>query len=74
MKILMFALGLGVLATPALAAKSCDELKAEIEAKIQANGVPSFSLEIVDKGQAPADTKVVGSCGGGTKEIAYKRL
>ena len=36
------------LATSALAApKPCEELKAEIEAKIQAQGVPSYTLEIV---------------------------
>ena len=36
------------LATSALAVtKSCEELKAEIEAKIQANNVSSYTLEIV---------------------------
>ena len=35
-------------ATSTLAAvKPCEELKAEIEAKIQAQGVPSYTLEIV---------------------------
>lgn len=52
--------------------KSCDELKAEIEAKIKAKGVKSFTLDIVPA----ADTKeqtVVGSCDGGSKKIVYKR-
>lgn len=57
---------------PALAAKPCDELKAEIDAKIQANGVPAYSLEIVDKGAA-GDRQVVGSCAAGTREIVYQR-
>ena len=58
---------------PALAqAKDCEELKAQIEAKIKANGVTAYTLAIVDK-DAPDDGKVVGTCGGGTKKILYKR-
>jgi len=73
MKKLVVALGLMALAGTALAAgKPCEELKSEIAAKIDANGVPHYSLEIVDKGAA-TDGKVVGSCDGGTKEIVYKR-
>jgi hypothetical protein len=53
-------------------AKSCDELKGEIDAKIKKNGVEKFTLDIVDK-DAQADGKVVGTCGGGTKKIVYKR-
>ncbi len=62
-----------VVATPALARiKDCAELKAEIDAKITANGVKSFTTTIVDK-DAEVDGKVVGTCGGGTKKIVYKR-
>jgi hypothetical protein len=58
---------------PALAQrKDCGELKGEIEAKIKANGVEKFSLDVVDK-DAQADGKVVGTCDGGTKKIVYKR-
>jgi len=53
-------------------AKDCDELKGEIEAKIKKNGVEKFSLDIVDADKQ-ADGKVVGTCGGGTKKIVYKR-
>ena len=53
-------------------AKSCDELKGESDAKIKKNGVEKFTLDIVDK-DAQADGKVVGTCGGGTKKIVYKR-
>lgn len=53
-------------------AKDCEELKAEIEAKVKANGVTDYTLTIVDK-DAPDDGKVVGTCGGGTKKILYKR-
>jgi hypothetical protein len=65
--------GLMCLAAPAWGqSKSCDEIKAEIEQKITNNGVAQFSLTIVDK-DAPEDGKVVGTCGGGTKKIIYKR-
>jgi hypothetical protein len=52
--------------------KDCGELKGEIEAKIKANGVEKFTLDIVDA-DAQADGKVVGTCDGGTKKIVYKR-
>ena len=72
MKFAMLFAVLSLLAAPAMAMKSCDELKGEIEARIQSHGVKSFSLEIVAKGEAK-DAKVVGSCEGGSKEIAYKK-
>jgi hypothetical protein len=53
-------------------AKSCEELKGEIEAKIRQNGVTAFSLTVVAK-DAAEDGKVVGTCEGGTKKIVYKR-
>jgi hypothetical protein len=52
--------------------KSCDDLKAEIEAKIKKNGVEKFTLDIVDA-NAQADGKVVGTCGAGAKKIVYKK-
>jgi len=57
----------------ASASKSCEELKGEIQAKIEAKGVKNFSLEIVAKDAVPEGVKVVGSCEGGTKRITYKR-
>ena len=56
----------------AMAAKSCDELKQEIAAKIEANGVTNYTLEIVPNDQV-GDRQVVGSCGGGTMKIVYTR-
>ena len=53
-------------------AKSCDDLKAEIAKKIEANGVTNYTLDVLDKG-AQTDGKVVGTCGGGTKEIVYSK-
>ena len=72
MKKLILAVGLMVLAGGAMAAgKPCEELKAEIAAKLDSKGVKGYSLEIVNKGE-PAG-KVIGSCEGGTKEIVYRR-
>lgn len=73
MKKFILAVGLLSLAGAALAdGKSCEELKAEIAAKLDAKGVSGYSLEIVDKGAA-AGGKVVGTCEKGTQEIVYKR-
>jgi hypothetical protein len=54
------------------AAKSCDELKSEIAAKLDAKGVKSYSLEAIGNEEVK-DQKVVGSCDGGTKKIVYSR-
>jgi hypothetical protein len=72
MKKIIFALGLSLVATSALAQKDCEELRGEISAKLQAKGVKSFTLEIVPN-EKVKDEKVVGSCDGGTKKITYKR-
>ncbi len=53
--------------------KPCEELKAEIAKKLEAKNVKSYSLEIVPKDQEVTDGKVVGTCGGGTKKIIYRR-
>ena len=66
---------------------SCDDLKVRVDAKLQAKGVPSYTLEIVaiegssnttDAVSAlPAVTtskgKEVGTCNGGTKRIIYTK-
>ncbi|ROL67592.1 DUF1161 domain-containing protein [Pseudomonas vranovensis] len=63
-----------LLTTAALAApKPCEELKAEIEAKIQANNVSSYTLEIVKNDEVHDQNMVVGSCEGGTKKIIYQK-
>jgi hypothetical protein len=73
MKKFLLAVGLlSIAGTTMAAGKSCDDVKAEIDAKIKANGATSYTLEAVDKGTA-ADGKVVGTCDGGTKELVYKR-
>jgi len=52
--------------------KSCDKLKAEIQAKLDAKGVTGYALTIM----ASRDVKghhIVGSCEGNTKKIALNR-
>ncbi len=53
--------------------KSCEELKAEIAAKLEAKGVQGYTLEIVPADQVITNQKIVGSCDGGTKKIYYSR-
>ena len=66
---------------------TCDALQARVDAKLQAKGIPSYTLEIVpvenssnlkDTASAVAGTKaskgkVVGTCGGGTKRLIYTK-
>lgn len=59
-------------AAPAHARKDCEELKNEIAAKIDANGVKSYTLEAI-AADAESAAKVVGSCNGGTQRIVYQR-
>ncbi len=71
---LMMGIALGLLSSSALAApKPCEELRAEIEVKIQAAGVASYTLEIVPNEDAQDPNMVVGSCDGGSKKIIYQR-
>jgi hypothetical protein len=72
MKRLVVVVTLMLAASPAMAGKSCDELKVEIEAKLTAKGVKNFTLTVVPN-ESVKDQKVVGSCEGGTKKIIYKR-
>jgi hypothetical protein len=72
MKMPVLMVALSVVSTAAFAGKSCDELKTEIAAKIEANHVASYTLDIVANDQV-AERKVVGSCDGGTKKIVYER-
>jgi hypothetical protein len=59
-------------APAASARKSCDDLKSEIGAKLDAKGVKGYTLSIVTPEEAK-DGKVVGSCDGGKQRIVYKR-
>lgn len=72
MKKLLSAFVLSALVMPAWAQKSCDELKTEIAAKMEAKGVKRAQLEIVATEEVK-DQKVVGSCEGGKKKLTYKK-
>lgn len=68
------ALALALAVSPALAQrKDCNELKAEIDAKIEKNGVTAFTTTIVEMDAPEGDAKVVGTCDGQTKKILYRR-
>lgn len=71
-KFILAAALLSIAGSTLAAGKPCEELKAEIAAKLDAKGIANYSLEIVDKGAA-AGGKVVGSCDKGSKVIVYKQ-
>ena len=71
-KSILLALVLALAATPVLARKSCEELKGEIDAKLQAKGVKAWTIEIAGKDEQK-EGRVVGTCDGGTKKLVYKR-
>jgi len=74
MKRLALTLILGALTTSVFAApKSCEELKTEIEAKIQARNVSSYTLEVVSNEEVHDQNMVVGTCENGTKKIIYQK-
>jgi len=55
-----------------IALKSCDELKAEIQAKLDAKGLTGYSLTIMTREDVKGHN-IVGSCEGNTKKIALNR-
>lgn len=64
---------LAAAATPADAQRrSCEDLKMEIAAKLDAKGVRNYTLTIVSPEEAKGAT-IVGSCDGGTRRILYRR-
>jgi len=72
-KTLALALLASVLATPAFAAaKPCEELKAEIAARLDEKGVKNYTLSVVENDKV-GEAKVIGSCEGGSKKITYER-
>lgn len=81
-------IGLILVASPALAERlECDTLKASVDARLQAKGVLSYTLEIepITGSGHTAETssavsvskvnkgKVVGTCDGGTKRVIYTK-
>lgn len=67
---------LSAAASAMAAGKPCDELKAEIAAKLDEKGVKNYEIAAVenDKVAEKGDgAKVIGSCEGGTKKLTYVR-
>jgi len=55
------------------ARKSCDELQAEIQAKLDAKRLTGYALPIMAR-EALTGQQIVGSCEGNTKKIALNRV
>jgi len=72
MKIRISFIALALLSASFVAHASCDDVKSSIDAKIKANNVSNYTLDVVAKDQA-GDAKVVGQCDGGSKVIVYKK-
>ena len=51
-------------------AKDCNEVKAQIDAKINANGAVNYALQIVN-GPDVKEGQIVGNCDIGAKKIVY---
>ena len=79
---------LTLVSLPAIAERlTCDALKARLDAKLQAKGVQTYTLEIVPADGSNTTTatsgvpatskspkgKEVGTCDGGTKRLIYTR-
>jgi hypothetical protein len=71
MKQYAFLIALAVVSTQALATP-CDEVKAQIAAKLDAKHVTNYTLDVVDSDKS-GDSKVVGTCEGGAKKVVYSR-
>jgi general secretion pathway protein A len=52
--------------------KSCDKLKAKIQAQLDAKGITGYTLTIITREDVKGQ-HIVGSCEGDTKKIAYNR-
>lgn len=72
MKTVIVVLGLSLAVAPAFALKPCEELKAEIAAKLDAKSVKNYQLEIAGTADIKGQT-VIGSCEAGAKKITYTR-
>lgn len=55
-------------------AATCEELRAEIEAKVGAAGVSRFSVVVIEAATPlPLNARAVGSCDRGSKTIVYQQ-
>lgn len=70
--LLLSTIALLLAQTAQAAPKPCDELKAEIAAKLDEKGVKGYEIAAVENDKV-GDAKVIGSCDGGTKKLTYTR-
>ena len=61
------------LASASASATPCDQVSAQIDAKLKAKGVKAYTLEAIPVAEVK-EQKVVGSCAVGTKKIVYRRV
>lgn len=73
MKYVVLGLAMSLFAATAAAQKPCEELGAEISAKLEAKGVKGYSLQLVPSAQVKEDQRVVGSCNSGATKLVYRR-
>src|SRR5512145_2041074 len=71
-RLLRVALLIVAVVPVAALARDCNEVKAEIDAKIKAKGVTSYALQIVN-GTEVNEGRPVGTCDAGAKRIVYFR-
>lgn len=67
----LFSIALSACTGVASAASNCDDIAAQIDAKIRSAGVTRFALTTVTA-DATASGKVVGTCERGTRKIVYE--
>lgn len=72
MRHVVFGAAILLAASPVLSAKPCEELGAEISAKLESKGVRGYSLKLVPAVEVK-DQAVVGSCDNGAMKMVYRR-
>ncbi|QDL55964.1 DUF1161 domain-containing protein [Rhodoferax aquaticus] len=72
MKRIVYLAALALISSQAMAAKTCEEIKTAIAAKVESHGAKNFTLEIVEPDQT-GSKRVVGTCERGAKRIVYTR-
>lgn len=73
MKQIVIAVGMLVFSAPLLAGTPCEEVGAQISAKLDAKGVKNYTLEAVVADKVAEGQTVVGSCDGGKSKLVYSR-
>jgi hypothetical protein len=66
-------LAVSVLMSTSVLATPCDEVKAQVAAKLDAKHVANYALDAVPSDQQDVQGKVVGVCEAGKKKIIYTR-